>query len=97
MPYAVLWGCLAAMMRFIPYAGAAVAFLLPLAFSVAHFPGWRQPLEVVALFGVVEVALSDLEPVIYGKTTGVSALGLLVAAVFWTWLWGCSVPCCRHP
>ena len=86
--YAVLWGCLAAMMRFIPYVGAAVAFLLPLAFAIADFPGWRQPLEVVALFGVVEVALSYLEPVIYGKATGVSALGLLVAAMFWTWLWG---------
>ena len=58
VPYAVLWGCLAAMMRFVPYAGAAVAFLLPLVFSIAHFDGWRQPLEVVALFGVVEVALS---------------------------------------
>ncbi|MGO9599712.1 MAG: AI-2E family transporter [Isosphaeraceae bacterium] len=88
VPYAVLWGCLAAMMRFIPYVGAAAAFLLPLVFSVAHFPGWRQPLEVVALFGAVEVALNYLEPVIYGKTTGVSALGLLVAAMFWTWLWG---------
>jgi predicted PurR-regulated permease PerM len=88
VPYAVLWGCLAAMVRFVPYVGAAVAFLLPLVFSVAHFPGWRQPLEVVAIFGIVEVALSYLEPVIYAKTTGVSALGLLVAAMFWTWLWG---------
>ncbi len=88
VPYAVLWGCLAAMLRFIPYVGSAVAFLLPLLFSIAHFPGWRQPLEVVAIFGLVEVALSYLEPVIYGKTTGVSALGLLIAAVFWTWLWG---------
>jgi predicted PurR-regulated permease PerM len=88
VPYAVLWGCLAAMMRFIPYVGAAVAFLLPLIFSIADSTGWRQPLEVVALFGAVEVALNYLEPVIYGKTTGVSALGLLVAAMFWTWLWG---------
>jgi AI-2E family transporter/B12 binding domain len=88
VPYAVLWGCLAAMMRFIPYVGAAVAFLLPMVFSVAHFPGWRQPLEVAAFFGAVEIALTYLEPLIYGKTTGVSALGLLVAAVFWTWLWG---------
>jgi len=88
LPFAVLWGCLAAMMRFIPYVGAAVAFLLPLVFSVAQFPGWSQPLEVVVLFGAVEVALSYLEPVIYGKTTGVSALGLLIAAMFWTWLWG---------
>jgi len=88
VPYAVLWGCLAAMMRFIPYVGAAVALGLPLVFSAAYFPGWWQPLVVAAFFGVVEVALGYLEPLIYGKTTGVSALGLLVAAMFWTWLWG---------
>jgi AI-2E family transporter len=77
------------MLRFIPYVGPAVAFVLPLIFSFAHFPGWAPPLEVVALFGAVEIALNSfLEPVIYGKTTGVSALGLLVAAMFWTWLWG---------
>ncbi len=89
VPFAVLWGCLAGMMRFIPYIGPAVAFVLPLVFSFAQFPGWTQPLEVVALFAVVEAVLNSyLEPVIYGKTTGVSALGLLVAAMFWTWLWG---------
>jgi predicted PurR-regulated permease PerM len=89
VPFAVLWGCLAAMLRFIPYVGTAVAFILPLLFSFAFFPSWVQPLEVVALFAVVETTLgSFLEPIIYGKTTGVSALGLLVAAMFWTWLWG---------
>ncbi len=89
VPYAILWGCLAAMLRFIPYVGPAVAFVLPLVFSFAHFPGWTQPLLVVALFGVIETALNSfIEPIIYGKTTGVSALGLLVAAMFWTWLWG---------
>ena len=88
-PFAVLWGCLAAMLRFIPYVGPAVAFILPLVFSFAHFPGWAKPLEIVALFAVVEAALTSfLEPVIYGKSTGISALGLLVAAMFWTWLWG---------
>ncbi|MCA1685113.1 MAG: AI-2E family transporter, partial [Planctomycetia bacterium] len=90
VPYAVLWGCLAAMMRFIPYVGPAVAFVLPLVFSIASSEsGWTQPLLVFGLFAVVETALNSfLEPVIYGKTTGVSALGLLVAAMFWTWLWG---------
>jgi predicted PurR-regulated permease PerM len=88
-PFAPLWGCLAAMLRFIPYVGPAVAFILPLVFSFAHFPGWAKPLEIVALFAAVEAALTSfLEPVIYGKTTGISALGLLVAAMLWTWLWG---------
>jgi predicted PurR-regulated permease PerM len=89
VPFAVLWGCLAALLRFIPYLGPAVAFAMPVVFSFAKFPGWAQPLEVVALFGVVEIALNSfLEPIIYGKTTGVTALGLLVSAMFWTWLWG---------
>jgi predicted PurR-regulated permease PerM len=89
LPYAVLWGCLAGLLRFIPYVGPAAAFSMPLVFSFAHFPGWREPIEVVALFGVLEAALSSfVEPVFYGKSTGVSALGLLVAAMFWTWLWG---------
>jgi predicted PurR-regulated permease PerM len=89
VPYAVLWGCLAAMLRFIPYVGPAVAFILPLVFSFAFFSEWSKPLEVVALFAIVEAALTSfLEPMIYGKTTGISALGLLVSAMFWTWLWG---------
>lgn len=89
VPYAVLWGFLAGSFRFIPYVGAAIAFTLPVVFSIAHFEGWFQPLAVVALFGLLEVAANSfLEPIIYGKTTGVSALGLIVAAMFWTWLWG---------
>jgi predicted PurR-regulated permease PerM len=89
LPFAVLWGCVAAVLRFFPYVGPAVAFALPLIFSFAYFPDWYHPLAVLALFAAVETALNSfLEPVIYGRTTGVSALGLLVAAMFWTWLWG---------
>ena len=89
VPYVVLWGVLFALLRFIPYVGTAAAFALPLLFSFAYFETWREPLLVVALFGTLEIlANTFLEPVIYGRTTGVSALGLLVAAMFWTWLWG---------
>ncbi len=90
VPLAVLWGFLAAVLRFVPYVGPATAFTLPFVFSIANSShSWHQPLLVIALFGVIEVAANSfLEPVIYGKTTGVSALGLLVAAMFWTWLWG---------
>jgi hypothetical protein len=44
---------------------------------------------VFALFAIVEVVVSCyVEPLIYSKTTEVSAVGLLIAAMFWTWLWG---------
>jgi predicted PurR-regulated permease PerM len=91
VPYAGLWGVLAGLLRFIPYLGVTIAFALPLVFSVAAAPtgSWREPFGVIVLFGSLEVAANTyLEPVIYGKTTGVSAFGLLVAAMFWTWLWG---------
>jgi len=89
LPYALVWGVLAAMLRFVPYAGPATAFALPMAFALAQFEDWQGPLEVLALFATLEIAANSfLEPMIYGKTTGVSALGLLVAAMFWTWLWG---------
>ncbi len=89
VPYSILWGSLAAMLRFFPYVGPAVAFILPFLFSFAMFESWMRPLEVVAVYAVIEILLNSyLEPVIYGKTTGISALSLLVAAMFWTWMWG---------
>jgi predicted PurR-regulated permease PerM len=89
VPVPVLWGALAAALRFIPYVGPAAAFLMPLLLSVVVSEGWREPLLVVGLFGILEVVVTSvLEPAIYGKTTGVSAVGLLVAAMFWAWLWG---------
>ena len=89
LPYGALWGVMAALLRFVPYVGTVIAFSLPTLYALATVEGWREALEVAALFLIVETALNSfLEPVIYGKTTGVSALGLLVAAMFWTWLWG---------
>jgi hypothetical protein len=76
------------MFRFIPYAGPATAFALPFAFALTETNPWL-PWEVLGLFATLEIlANSFAEPMIYGRTTGVSALGLLVAAMFWTWLWG---------
>jgi predicted PurR-regulated permease PerM/CheY-like chemotaxis protein len=89
VPYAVTWGCLAAALRFIPYLGAFVALLLPLAVSLAVFPGWLQPTLVVGLLLVLELITGwMMEPWLYGQSAGVSPVALLIALTFWTWLWG---------
>ena len=97
VPFGVLWGCLAAMMRFIPYVGAAVAFLLPLVFSVAEFPGWSQPLEVVALFGAVEVALTTWSRSSTARPPGCRPLDSWSRRCSGRGSGGCLAPCCRHP
>ena len=94
-PVVVTFLILAAMMRSVPYAGAAVAFLLALVFSIAYFDGWRQPLEVAALFGRGRSSSSDLEPVIYGKTTGV-ALPAAGCSGFLDVASGCWARCFRR-
>ena len=89
IPYAALWGFLAAALRFIPYVGPAIAVLLPTALALAMFPGWSRPLLTFAVVLALElVASMVVEPWLYGQSAGVSPVGLLVAVIFWTWLWG---------
>ena len=89
LPYALLWGFLAAFLRFIPYVGPTLAALLPMALSLAVFIGWMKPLLVGGLFLILELGANlVLEPLLYGRSAGVSQVALLVAIAFWTWLWG---------
>jgi predicted PurR-regulated permease PerM len=89
VPYAVLWGCVAAALRFVPYVGVWIAGLLPFTLALAVFPGWLQPTLVVVMFAVLELATSMfLEPWLWGQSAGISQVGLLVAVTFWTWIWG---------
>jgi hypothetical protein len=89
VPNPILWGLLAVILRFIPYIGPVIAALFPIALSFAIAPGWTLPLLTIALFVVLELFSNNfLEPWLYGSSTGLSPVAVLVAAVFWTTLWG---------
>jgi predicted PurR-regulated permease PerM len=89
VPNPILWGCLATVLRFIPYLGPVIAALFPIALSFAVAPGWTLPILTIALFIVLELFSNNvLEPWLYGSNTGLSPVAVLVAAVFWTMLWG---------
>jgi predicted PurR-regulated permease PerM len=89
MPFALVWGFLAGLLRFIPYVGAWVAALLPIFMSLAVLDGWLTPLLIAALFIVTEsVTAFVLEPLFFARSAGVSPIALLIAAAFWAWLWG---------
>ncbi len=89
VPNAALWGALAGALRIVPYIGSLIAAAFPLILSLAVFPGWLQPLLVLALFMVLELVIANVvEPLLYGAHTGISPLAILVTTVFWTILWG---------
>ncbi len=89
VPNAMLWGAFATVLRFIPYVGPWIAAAFPIILSLAVSDSWWSPLLTIGLFVVLELLSNNvMEPWLYGKYTGVAPLALIVAAVFWTWLWG---------
>src|SRR3984957_15018757 len=89
VPNPVLWGIVGAVLRFVPYAGALIAAALPLALAAAVDPGWSMVAETALLFVIVEGGMGQVvEPQLFGHTTGMSPLAIIVAAGFWTLIWG---------
>jgi predicted PurR-regulated permease PerM len=89
VPNPALWGLIAAMFRFVPYVGVPIAALLPLVLAFAVDPGWSKLLWTLAVFSVLEAVTGQaVEPWLYGRNMGLSAIAVVVAAGFWTFVWG---------
>jgi predicted PurR-regulated permease PerM len=89
VPYAVLWGCLAAGLRFLPYLGPWIGAVFPIAMSLALSDGWWQPLAVFTYIMILELVTNNVvEPLAFGHTTGVAPAALLISAAFWLFIWG---------
>jgi hypothetical protein len=89
LPHATLWAALAAVLRFVPYVGVWIAALISAALAAAVDPGWTLVILTLGLFVIVELIASQLvEPQLYGHSTGLSPLSVVVAAIFWSWIWG---------
>ncbi|HEV8397754.1 MAG TPA: AI-2E family transporter [Vicinamibacterales bacterium] len=89
VPSPGVWGGLAGVLRFVPYIGALLAATAPIALAAAIDPGWSMVMLVTGLFVIVEPLVAYVvEPLVYGHSTGLSPVAVIVAAVFWTWMWG---------
>ena len=89
VPNAMLWGLLGTLLRFVPYAGVWIAAALPTLLGFAIFDGWSEVMWIVGVFVVLELILVNaVEPWLYGRSAGLSAIAIIAAALFWTWLWG---------
>jgi predicted PurR-regulated permease PerM len=89
IPNAALWGLLAILLRFVPYVGAWIAAAMPVMLAFAISDDWSLVLWTIAVFLALELVSNNIvEPWLYGASTGLSTLAVMVAAIFWTWLWG---------
>ncbi|WP_428535821.1 AI-2E family transporter [Rhodopila sp.] len=89
VPSPLLWGIIGLLLRFVPYIGAPLAAVLPLALAAAVSPGWSMVAWTGGLYVVTEAVMGQVvEPLLYGHSTGLSPFSVVVSATFWTWLWG---------
>src|SRR6202042_199693 len=89
VPSAPLWGLIAMILRFVPYIGALISAAFPLILAAAVGSGWEMLVLTAALFVVLELLAGQvLEPLIFGHSTGLSPVAIILSASFWTWLWG---------
>jgi predicted PurR-regulated permease PerM len=89
LPNALLWGLLAAVLRFVPYIGAPAAAVMPVALAFAIDDGWSLVGWTVAVIAAVDIVIAYiLEPILYGARTGLTPIAVVVGSVYWTWLWG---------
>jgi predicted PurR-regulated permease PerM len=89
VPHAAVWGALAAMLRFVPYLGVALAAAAMTLFVAAVDPGWQLALVCLGLFLAIEVTVAHIvEPKVYGRSAGMSPLSIIVSALFWAAIWG---------
>ncbi len=89
VPSPVLWGILGTLLRFVPYVGAPLSAILPVTLAAAVEPGWSMAIATVALYAITELIMGQVvEPLMYGHSTGLSPISVVVAATFWTFLWG---------
>jgi predicted PurR-regulated permease PerM len=89
VPNPLLWGILGALLRFVPYIGSWIAAALPVVLAAAVEPGWSMVIWTAVLYAVTELIMGQaVEPLVYGHSTGLSPIAVIIAAIFWTWLWG---------
>jgi predicted PurR-regulated permease PerM len=89
VPSAPLWGLVATILRFVPYVGSPISAVFPLILAAAVGSGWGMLLMTAALFGTLQLLAGQVvEPLVYGRSAGLSPVAIVLSASFWTWLWG---------
>ena len=89
VPGAFLWGILTAILRFVPYVGTLLASIFPIIIAAAVGDGWTLAMLTLAIVLVTETLTGHvLEPLFFGKSTGLSPVAVVAAAAFWTAIWG---------
>lgn len=86
---AALWGLLTFLLNYIAILGPLLAVIPPTLYAILQFDGLAQPVLVAAGVGTIQVIMGNfVDPKIEGRVLSLSPVIVLLALVFWGWIWG---------
>ena len=91
IPNPLLWGALAAMLRFVPYLGAAITVALLLVVSSVTHDSLPMVLAAPAAYLCLPSLVGQLvDPLVHGYRFTLNPIVVFVSIFFWGWLWGAA-------
>jgi AI-2 transport protein TqsA len=88
LEFAVLWGFIAFVLNFIPNIGSVVAAVPAVLLAMLQLDP-VMVLVVIGIYLVVNTLIgSFLQPMIMGRSVGLSPLAVFLSLVFWGWMFG---------
>ncbi len=89
MPTAYLWGCLAFVLNFIPYAGPVAGAVLSGLISFVMFETLSHALLAPILYtAIVTIENQFVSPYVLAIRLQLNSVAILLAVAFWGWIWG---------
>lgn len=87
--FAFMWGVLTFLLNYIPNIGSIIAALLPTIWAILQFDTIGQAVATGILLTSIQATLGNIiEPRWMASSMSLSPLLVLVALIFWGWLWG---------
>jgi len=89
MPNPLLWGVVAFVLNYVPYAGSATTLALLTVVALVSFDGLGKPLAVAGCYlFLTTIEGQFVQPVLVGRRLDVSPLIVFLSLWFGGWLWG---------
>lgn len=89
MPNPLLWGVVAFVLNYVPYAGSAMTLVLLTVVALVSFDDLGRPLAVAGCYlFLTTIEGQFVQPVLVGKRFDVSPLIVILSLWFGGWLWG---------
>jgi predicted PurR-regulated permease PerM len=88
--FALTWGALAFFLNFIPNIGSILASIPPILLAVVqYYPSVWIPVFTAVVLLLIQMTMGNLvEPKIMGDSLNLSPVIILLALVFFGWMWG---------